>query len=188
MSQGHNICQIILVADVSVCTEMRQVWSNLVQSMCCFQLGLYPWVEWEDCGVWCVCHWRAPTSQQFQTLQMVVLKCIDFCDTFPAYICSSAPKLTAGISVGRSRTKESLCVSLTILHIEGIGGQSQRGAAVVALEAAAVEELPLCAQPLHHVHALPTEEAHVAAADVDWELFSERALREDGALISVVFF
>lgn len=68
------------------------------------------------------------------------------------------------------------CDILTILHVEGVGGQSQRGAAVLALEAAAVEELALGAQPLHHVHALTAEEAHVAAADVGWELLSEGAL------------
>lgn len=78
-----------------------------------------------------------------------------------------------------------LMFSLTILHIKGVGGQSQCGVAVVALEAAAMEELPLRAQPLHHVHALPTEEAHVAAADVDGELFSEGALWKERALISV---
>lgn len=39
-----------------------------------------------------------------------------------------------------------------------------------------MKELPLCTQPLHNVHALLTEEANVAATDVDRELFSERAL------------
>lgn len=75
-------------------------------------------------------------------------------------------------------------VTLTILYVEGVGGESQRGAAVVTLEAAAMEELALCTQSLHHVHALSTEEAHIAAADVDWELFSEGALMEDKALVS----
>lgn len=70
--------------------------------------------------------------------------------------------------------------NLTILHIEGVGGQPQRGAAVLALEAGAVEELALCAQPLHHVHALTAEEAHVAAADVGGELLSQGALRGRG--------
>lgn len=50
---------------------------------------------------------------------------------------------------------------------------------MVALEAAAMEEPPLCTQPLHDVYALSTEEANVAAPDVDGELFSERALREN---------
>lgn len=67
---------------------------------------------------------------------------------------------------------------LTVLDVEGVGGEPQRGAAVVALEAAAVEELALGAQALHHVDALAAEEAHVAAADVDGELFPEGALRE----------
>lgn len=67
----------------------------------------------------------------------------------------------------------------TVLHVEGVGGQAQRGAAVLALEAAAVEELALRAQPLHHVHALPAEEAHVAAADVGGELLPEGALWDE---------
>lgn len=67
---------------------------------------------------------------------------------------------------------------LTVLDVERVGGQSQRGAAVVALEAAAVEELALGAQPLHHVDALAAEEAHVAAADVDGKLFPEGTLWE----------
>ena len=74
---------------------------------------------------------------------------------------------------------------LTILHVKGVGGQSQCGVTVVTLEAAAMEELPLCTQPLHHVHTLPAEEANVAAADVDGELFPQRALWKDRALISV---
>lgn len=69
-------------------------------------------------------------------------------------------------------------VTLTILYIESIGGESQRGAAVVTLETAAMEELALCTQPLHHIYTLSTEEAHITAADVDWELFSEGALME----------
>lgn len=69
--------------------------------------------------------------------------------------------------------------TLTILHIESVGGQAQRGAAVLALEAGAVEELALRAQPLHHVHALAAEEAHVAAADVGGELLPEGALWEN---------
>lgn len=70
----------------------------------------------------------------------------------------------------------SLNVSLTILHIEGIGGQTECGAAVVTLEAATMKELPLCTQPLHDVHSLSTEKANVAAPNVDGELFSERTL------------
>lgn len=42
-----------------------------------------------------------------------------------------------------------------------------------------MEELPLCAQPLHDVDTLPTEEADVAASDVDGKLFSERTLQEN---------
>lgn len=42
-----------------------------------------------------------------------------------------------------------------------------------------MEELALRAQPLHHVDALTAEEAHVAAADVGWELFSKGALWEN---------
>lgn len=47
-----------------------------------------------------------------------------------------------------------------------------------------MEELALCTQPLHHIYTLSTEEAHIAAADVDRELFSEGALWENKALIS----
>lgn len=82
---------------------------------------------------------------------------------------------------GRARDR------LTVLDVKRVGGQSQRGAAVVALEAAAVEELALGAQPLHHVDALAAEEAHVAAADVDGELFPEGALWEHQTP-SVIFF
>lgn len=82
---------------------------------------------------------------------------------------------------GRARDR------LTVLDVKRVGGQSQCGAAVVALEAAAVEELALGAQPLHHVDALAAEEAHVAAADVDGELFPEGALWEHQTP-SVIFF
>lgn len=41
-----------------------------------------------------------------------------------------------------------------------------------------MEELALGAQTLHHVDALAAEEAHVAAADVDGELFPEGTLWE----------
>lgn len=71
-----------------------------------------------------------------------------------------------------------LSVGLTVLHIKCVGGKSQRCPAVVAFEAAAVEELPLRAQPLHDVDSLPAEEADVAAANVDGELFPERTLQE----------
>lgn len=47
-----------------------------------------------------------------------------------------------------------------------------------------MEELALRTQPLHHVYTLSTEEAHIAAADVDRELFSEGALWENKASIS----
>lgn len=81
------------------------------------------------------------------------------------------------------------CVILTVLHIKSVGGQSQRGAAVFALKAAAVEKLALRTQPLHHVHAFTAEEAHVAAPDVGGELFSEGALWEnDGNTCLFGFF
>lgn len=60
--------------------------------------------------------------------------------------------------------------SLTILDVVGVRGQTQGGAAVLALEAAAVEELALGAEPLHHVDALVAEVAHVAASQVLGEL------------------
>lgn len=51
-----------------------------------------------------------------------------------------------------------------------------------------MEKLALRAQPLHHVHAFTAEEAHVAAADVGGELFSEGALWEkDGNTRFFVF-
>lgn len=80
------------------------------------------------------------------------------------------------------------CVILTVLHIKSVGGQSQRGAAVLAFEAAAVEKLALRAEPLHHVHAFMAEKAHVAAADVGGELFSQGALWEKDWNMCFVYF
>lgn len=74
-------------------------------------------------------------------------------------------------------------VNLTILYIKSVGRQSQCGATVFTLEAAAVEELALCAQPLHHIHTFSTEEANVTATDVDRELFPEGALEGTETLI-----
>ena len=45
-----------------------------------------------------------------------------------------------------------------------------------------MEELPLCTQPLHHIHTLSTEEADIATSNVDGELFSEGALQEETEL------
>lgn len=67
--------------------------------------------------------------------------------------------------------------SLTVLQVVGVGRQAQGGGTVLALEAAAVEELALGAQPLHHVHALLAEVAGVAAAQVLRELLPHGALR-----------
>lgn len=66
--------------------------------------------------------------------------------------------------------------SLTILDVVGVRGQAQGGAAVLALEAAAVEELALGAEPLHHVDALAAEVAHVTASQVLGELLLQGAL------------
>lgn len=66
--------------------------------------------------------------------------------------------------------------SLTILDVVGVGGQAQGGGTVLALEAAAVEELALGAQSLHHIDPLPAEVTHVAASQVLGELLLERAL------------
>lgn len=66
---------------------------------------------------------------------------------------------------------------LTVLDIKRIRGQSKSRAAVVALETAAMEELPLGTQPFHHVHAFSAEETNIAASDVDREFFPERALQ-----------
>jgi hypothetical protein len=71
----------------------------------------------------------------------------------PAHGPSASPA-TGGASCPRS--------VLTSGRVPGVGGQAQGGAAVVALEAAAVEEQPLRAETLHHVHPLAAEEAHAA--------------------------
>lgn len=64
----------------------------------------------------------------------------------------------------------------TILHIKGVGRQSQSGAAIVALKTAAVKELALRTQSLHHIHTLPAEETHVAAPNVLRKLFPQGTL------------
>lgn len=64
----------------------------------------------------------------------------------------------------------------TFLDVEGVGGEAEGGATVVAGEAAAVEELPLRAQALHHVHAPLAEVTHVTAADVLRELLPQGTL------------
>lgn len=65
---------------------------------------------------------------------------------------------------------------LTVLYVIGVRREAQRGGAVLAFEAASVEELALGAQPLHHVDSLLTEVARVAAPQVLWELFLDGAL------------
>ena len=65
---------------------------------------------------------------------------------------------------------------LTVLEGVRVGRQAQGGGAVLALEAAPVEELALGAQPLHHVDPLPAEVAGVAASQVLWELLLHGAL------------
>ena len=51
----------------------------------------------------------------------------------------------------------------TLLGVEGVPPQAQRAAAHVAAETLPVEEEPLRAQALHHVHTLPAEVTRVAA-------------------------
>ena len=48
------------------------------------------------------------------------------------------------------------------LSVAGVGGEAQTGCAVVALEAAAVEEHALRTHALHDVHALLAERAELA--------------------------
>lgn len=91
--------------------------------------------------------------------------------------------MTVVYGIKQTEKKKEAMFILTILYVESVGGESQRGAAVFTLEAAAMEELALRTQPLHHVHALPTEEAHVTATNVDGKLFSEGALWENKSLI-----
>lgn len=69
---------------------------------------------------------------------------------------------------------------LTVLEGVGIGRQAQGGGAVLALEAAPVEELALSAQPLHHVDPLLAEVAGVAASQVLRELLLYGALGDRG--------
>lgn len=67
----------------------------------------------------------------------------------------------------------------TVLNIEGVGGQPEGGAAVVTLEAAAMEKLSLCAETLHHIDTLPTEETHIAASNILRELLPQRTLQRE---------
>lgn len=73
-------------------------------------------------------------------------------------------------------TCEQKAASLTVLDVVGVGRQAQGGGAVLALEAAAVEELALSTEPLHHIDPLAAEVTHVAASQVLGELLLERAL------------
>lgn len=52
---------------------------------------------------------------------------------------------------------------LTSLAVESVAAHSQGGSALLALEAASVEELALSADPLQHVDAPPAEITHVTA-------------------------
>lgn len=69
---------------------------------------------------------------------------------------------------------------LTVLKGVRVGREAQGGGAVLALEAAPVEELALGAQPLHHVDPLPAEVTSVAASQVLWELLLHGALGVGG--------
>lgn len=67
-------------------------------------------------------------------------------------------------------------VEFTVLDVVGVGRQAQGGGAVLALEAAAVEELALSTEPLHHIDPLVAEVTHVAASHVLGELLLQGAL------------
>ena len=56
-------------------------------------------------------------------------------------------------------------VKLTGVLVEGVRRQSERAAAKITLETAAMEEQALSAQTFHHVDSLLTEETDIAAAD-----------------------
>jgi len=62
-----------------------------------------------------------------------------------------------------------LAEKLAFVAVEGVGGQAQGGGAHAAAETLSVEEVALCAQPLHHVHALLAEVTGVAAAQTQGE-------------------
>lgn len=53
---------------------------------------------------------------------------------------------------------------LTILDVIGVSREAQGSGAVLAFEAAPMEELALSTQPLHHIDPLLTEVARVAAS------------------------
>lgn len=79
----------------------------------------------------------------------------------------------------------------TILNIEGVGGQPEGSAAVVTLEAAAMEKLSLCAETLHHIDTLPTEETHIAASNILRELLPQGTLqrkRQKRDMLVQIFF
>lgn len=64
----------------------------------------------------------------------------------------------------------------TVLQVKGVGRQPQRGATVVTFEAAAMEELALSAQTLHHIDPPMAEVADIAASYVLWKLLPQGAL------------
>lgn len=83
-----------------------------------------------------------------------------------------------GLRLGRTEWRHPQHAGrLTVLDVIGIRREAQRGGTVLAFEAAAVEELALGAQPLHHVDPLLAEVARVAAPQVLWELLLYGALR-----------
>lgn len=70
---------------------------------------------------------------------------------------------------------------VTFVNVEGIGGQAQGGGADTAAETLPVEEVALCAQPLHHVHTLLAEVTGVAATQVQGKHLSNRFLGAQGS-------
>ena len=65
---------------------------------------------------------------------------------------------------------------VTFVAVKGVGSQAQGGGTDAAAETLSVEEVALCAQPLHHVHALLTEVTGVAATQVQGKCLSHRFL------------
>lgn len=71
-------------------------------------------------------------------------------------------------------------LGVTFINVEGIGSQAQGAGADAAAEALSVEEVTLCTQTLHHIHALLTEGTGVAATQVQGKGLSQRFLGTQG--------
>lgn len=77
-------------------------------------------------------------------------------------LCPSLSLLSIGFTVNEMRLAEKLA----FVTVKGVGGQAQGRSTDAAAETLPVEEVALCTQPLHHVHALLTEVTGVTATQV----------------------